>query len=472
MTTSAPDTRASLIELDVLGLGAPLRARRQLTVCDVAGTPVARLSLVPSLLIHRSLAALRRGGPPLAGQRATTTIADAGRAFVEGSIDGLTLDQHERLVSAVTGMPLAAVRAASGTISRAASEVQAAPRRARPVGAALDWRDPLVAAGHAVWTRRGDVLAVHAAGNHPALHTAWLEALALGFRVVVRPSRRDPLTPYRLVVALRQAGFADDQLMLLPCEPELAGELVAGADLALVYGGEDVVRSHRGDARVLVQGPGRSRILVADGAWEQRLDTIVASICHDGGMACVNASAVLVAGDPAPLAVALAERLAALPSLPPCDEDAVLPVAPLERARALERFLLDRAGAAVAHLGGGGIVDELADGAAVLRPAVFELRDRAAGQLALELPFPCVWVARWSPSDGVAPLRDALALTVMGADAQLIDAIVAEPTIANVHIGAHPTHWSAPGLPHDGYLAEFLMRTKTVICDRAASSVR
>ncbi|TDV56044.1 hypothetical protein CLV71_102105 [Actinophytocola oryzae] len=54
-----------------------------------------------------------------------------------------------------------------------------------------------------MWTRRGEVFAVHAAGNRPAVHFGWLAALAAGRRVAVRPSRREPFTSHRLVSALR-----------------------------------------------------------------------------------------------------------------------------------------------------------------------------------------------------------------------------------------------------------------------------
>ncbi len=45
-----------------------------------------------------------------------------------------------------------------------------------------------------MWARRGEVLAVHAPGNAPGVHGLWPQALALGYRVAVRPSRREPLT--------------------------------------------------------------------------------------------------------------------------------------------------------------------------------------------------------------------------------------------------------------------------------------
>ena len=56
-------------------------------------------------------------------------------------------------------------------------------------------------------------------------------------------------------------------------------------------------------------------------------------------------------------------------------------------------------------------------------------------------------------------------LTAVTHDERLLDELLAEPTISNLYIGDHPTHWIEPGIPHDGYLAEFLMRTKAVIRD-------
>jgi hypothetical protein len=74
-------------------------------------------------------------------------------------------------------------------------------------------------------------------------------------------------------------------------------------------------------------------------------------------------------------------------------------------------------------------------------------------------------VAPWTPSAGLEPLRDTLVITVVTDDDRLVDRLVAEPSISNVYVGAHPTYWMEPGIPHDGYLADFLMRTKAVIRD-------
>ena len=215
---------------------------------------------------------------------------------------------------------------------------------------------------------------------------------------------------------------------------------------------------------MLLQGPGRTKILItADTDWREHLDTIVGSVADEGGTACVNATAVFVEGDPAPLAEAVAARLSRLPSAPPQDTRAVLPVCPLDRARALDSYLRSVAAGTRAWLGGDGVVDDLGDGSAVLRPAVHQVDSPSAAQLRTELPFPCVWVTPWKRSDGTAPLRDTLVLSALTRDHALLDALLAEPTIANVYVGDHPTYWMAPGVPHDGYLSDFLMRGKAVV---------
>ena len=452
---------AGLLQLDALGPSGPFRSREPLAVGDIGGTPVAELSLVPRVFVHRAMAALRRADPMPVDDR-LAVLARASEAFELGSPGGLPTDDYTRLVSRVSGLPISVVRSAVGTIARSLTGAGPDADHARPNAVVANWRNPATRDGRAVWTRRGEVFGVLAAGNHPGVHALWPEALALGYRVAVRPSRREPLTPFRLVSALREAGFGPDQVVLLPTDHSVADDILREADLGLVYGGDEVVRKYSGDGKILPQGPGRSKILVADGDWRAHLDLIVDSVSAEGGTACVNATAVYVDGDPTPLAEALAERLGQLPSLSPLDERAVLPTQPLAQARAIEKYLLDHAGGAIPRLGGGGIVDPLPAGGAALRPAVFQVDRADAPQTGIELGFPCVWVAPWSPADGAGPLRDTLVLTAITADTALVDRLVDDPSIRNVYLGDRPTYWMRPDIPHDGYLGEFLMRTKAV----------
>jgi hypothetical protein len=80
----------------------------------------------------------------------------------------------------------------------------------------------------------------------------------------------------------------------------------------------------------------------------------------------------------------------------------------------------------------------------------------------LELPFPCVWVAPWWRSEGVEAVTKSLSVTLLTSDQDVVSAVIAEPSIPNVTVG-DPTQGTDTGhLPHDGYLADFLMRTKAV----------
>jgi acyl-CoA reductase-like NAD-dependent aldehyde dehydrogenase len=452
-----------MITLNALGPKGSYRSRNRLRVADVAGNPMAELSLVPELFVTRAMSALRKARPLPTDDR-LTAIAEAGELFARGEVNGIAAADHQHAVSRVSGTPLPVVRGAAADITHAAANAYVSLQAARPTGAVNDWRDPRTQQGTAVWVRRGEVFAVHAAGNHPAVHAQWLEAVAAGYRVAVRPSRREPLTPHRLVAALRACGFSDDQVMLLPTDHALAGEILRQADLGMVYGGQDVIDRYAGDPTVLPNGPGRSKILItADTDWRDHIDLIVDSVSRQGGTACVNTTAVFVEGDPAPVAAAVAERLAAIPSLPPEDEKAVLTAYSSSTARSLVDYLATRTTGARAHLDA--VVDDLGDGGAIPRPAVFELADPHAPQARIELGFPCVWFAPWTRDAGIRPLTDSLVLTAVTRDERLLDELLAEPTIRNLYIGNHPTYWMAPGVPHDGFLGEFLMRSKAVIRD-------
>ncbi|WEH39143.1 aldehyde dehydrogenase family protein [Streptomyces sp. AM 2-1-1] len=465
-TPAAPgpsDGGAPPVVLEALGHNGPYRARNRLAVTDVRGAPAAELSLVPSLFVNRTLAALRTATPLPPDERAAA-LRRAAHLFAHETVAGRTVEEYEHDVSRVGGIPVHVVRIATRSIATRLAAAWESARAAAPQGAADDWRDPRTRAGRGVWTRRGGVFAVNAAGNHPGTHSLWPEALALGYRVAVRPSRREPFTPHRLITALRAAGFDDDHVALLPTDHERADDLLRGADLGMVYGGEDVVRRYAADRTVLTQGPGRSKILLTgDTDWRDHLDTIVDSVAHHGGTGCVNTTAVYVEGDPEPLCEALAERLGALPAVPPDDDKAVLPVQPVATARAIAAHLARRAEGTRAWLGADAVVAELGDGSAALRPAVHQVGRPDAPQTGVELPFPCVWVAPWTPEAGTAVLRDSLVLTVLTRQEELIDRLLDEPTISNVYVGDVPTYRIAPGLPHDGFLGEFLMRSKAVI---------
>jgi acyl-CoA reductase-like NAD-dependent aldehyde dehydrogenase len=461
LTSDATD----LIAIDALGPDGAYRTRGRETISTTDGVAVAELSLAPPLYVSRAIGA-QRGVRPLPAHRREAALAKAASAFAHGVIAGLDFDTYTDLTSRISGVPISVTRSGARAVADGVAAAFGAVQPARPSGAVLDRHDEQARVGGAVWARRGNVFAVLASGNGPGVHGLWPQALALGYRVAVRPSRREPLTAHRLIQALRQSGFRPRDAVYLPTDHHGADEMIRSADLAMVYGGQDIVDKYAGDATVFVNGPGRAKILItADHDWRDYLDTIVDSISDLGGVACVNTTAVLYEGDPAPLAAAIAERLSTIAALPTDDERAILPTQTLDAATALASHLAAVAAGSTPLLGADQVVATLGDGYAALRPAVHLLATPDVAKLNVELPFPCVWVAPWSHADGLEPLRHSLVISAITDDDDLIDDLLAEPTIANVYGGQHPTHHTAPEIPHDGFLADFLMRNKGFIRD-------
>ncbi|WP_431238869.1 aldehyde dehydrogenase family protein [Mycolicibacterium aichiense] len=449
-----------MIDLPGLVTNGEYRSHRREVITDTTGVPVAELSLAPPLYIARTIAAQRTATPLPADQR-RAALAKAGAAFIDSTVAGLDFESYVQLASRVSGLPIAVARTQAIEVSEAVGVAFDSVQPARPVGAVPDWTAVPPGQAGAIWARRGAVFGVHASGNAPGVHGLWPQALALGYRVAIRPSRREPFTAHRLVTALRNNGFRDEDVTYLPTDHAGADEIISSADLALVYGGDDVVAKYGSDPTVFVNGPGRTKIvLTAEQDWRVHLDVIVDSIARLGGMACVNTTAVLVEGDAAGLAAAIAQRLRTIEALPADDERAVLPTQPMAGAEAIARRVAARAAGTTALLGADQIVADLGDGRAALRPAVHLLAGPDPEKLGTELPFPCVWVAPWERAAGVAVLRNSLVVGAFTEDDSLVTALLEEPTIANVYRGPVPTYYTATGLPHDGFLADFLMRTK------------
>lgn len=455
LETTPKRTEAPFI--DALGPGGAFRAHLQEEVTDADDEVVARLSIVPRPYITRVIRELR-AARPLPYKERVPAMHAAAELFLEGTIAGLEFEEYVELAARAAGVPLADVRNAALGVPDALRYAEQSVAAARPVGSALDWREEQTRTGSGVWVRRGEVMALHASGNSPGVHYLWVQALVLGYRAVVRPSRREPFTGQRLLLALGEAGFGDDQLAYLPTDYAGADQILRQCDLAVMYGGEALEEQYAADPSVFVNGPGRTKVLItAECDWREHLDSILESITMGAGALCACTTSVLYEGDPEPLANALAERLAAIPVVPPGPESR-LPSQPLAAAEATAQHLANVAAGTKPILGADQVVAPFGE-KGVLRPALHLLSAPDLRQLNTELAFPCVWVSPWSRSDGIAPLRRSLVLNAITTDADLLDQLIVEPTITNLYNGVATTTWE-PQIPHDGYFADFLMRNK------------
>jgi acyl-CoA reductase-like NAD-dependent aldehyde dehydrogenase len=440
--------------LAVIRPNGEYRSRDTELLSGVDGKALAEVSQAPALLVDETLRRMRTGRQQPFTDR-LRALAGAGRLFAGSDLGGESPEEYVRSVALATGMPVAIVRTALPGLPVVLDRMAEMIDVQRPAGARFE------AVGAARWVPKGDLLGVVAPSNHPMVHIEWLIALALGYRVAIRPGGRDPFTPRRLARALLASGLHPDRIAVLPGSHAAAEALVRNTDMNIVYGTESTVARYHGTPTVLTRGPGRTKALITGSVLgEDTLAALLEEIAGDGGVRCTNVSVVLCETGHRRVAEALAERLADLPVLPLLDERAVLPVHHWTTAEAL-RKMLESTLDSQAELLGAEPLARLSTGQGVLRPAVVRCDTPDHPALRAELPFPCVWVAPWNRADGIAAVRDSLALLLpAGADDGLLARLFAEPSIRTVVAGCRSGWWTDPLLPHDGFLGEFLMETR------------
>src|SRR6516165_10627113 len=163
---------ADLVCIDALGPGGEYRTRNREVIMSTAGVAVAELSIVPPLYVSRTIGAQRKVRPLPAAQR-EAELDDAANVFATAVIGGLDFENYVRMASRISGLTIAVTRAGARSVADGVATAFDGVRPARPTGAALDWREQRTRDGSALWARRGEVFAVHAAGNGPGVHGLW-----------------------------------------------------------------------------------------------------------------------------------------------------------------------------------------------------------------------------------------------------------------------------------------------------------
>ena len=236
---------------------------------------------------------------------------------------------------------------------------------------------------------------------------------ATGSRSGRHAASRSP--PTGSIHALRQAGFRDDDALYLPTDHAVADEIIEAADLAMVYGGQDVADRYAaepdraGERAGPHQDPDHRRVRLARlPRRDRRLDR------QPGRHGVRQRHRRAVRGRPAPLAHAIAERLSAMRRCRTPTSGPLCPPRSVDDARAIAE-----------HLGGQGRrrrrpcsapirwSPTSATGTPRCAPPCTCCATPDADKLNVELPFPCVWVAPWSRAIGIAPLRNSLVLNAI-----------------------------------------------------------
>jgi acyl-CoA reductase-like NAD-dependent aldehyde dehydrogenase len=442
----------------------------------------------------------------------------AAALFAEGELavglDGETQSPADYLrdVSATTGIPWSLARnnreKLRATLAQMA-EVVDGLTRGLPA-AALDGdgetgADEGGGADESHFQRLTHVLGAVLPSNSPGVHGLWLPAPALGVGLALKPGRDEPWTPLRLLSALAAAGCPRSALSFYPTDHAGAAEILLRCDRSLLFGDAATLRPWRGDPRVQVHGPGFSKVLLGEdqlARWPAHLELMASSILANGGRSCINASGVWLAagarqarsqnsaacnhprsaksqdsaacdhpraagGPGRELALALAERLAAVEARPLDDPRAELAAWPDPAAARRVSDWIDRrlapgeAEDLTAAVRGGGRV-AVVGGCTFLLPTLIWVRDPDHPLAHTELLFPFCAVVEAPRAELLARMGPTLVATALTADEELRRELLACRAIDHLHLGAVPTWQVSFAQPHEGNLFDFLYRRRAL----------
>lgn len=424
--------------------GVAHNSRRRTEVWNVAGQIVCESSIVPPVYIQDKIRQLRTASKLSLIDR-YDRLKKAGQIYAEATLAGLNPSTYISLVSSVTGLQKSVVESSLTNIAYGLCHMPEILKASTPSGAVWDITNPAASRGCSLFSRRGEIVSIIAAGNGPGVHGLWPQAVAMGYRTLVKPSLREPFTAQRLVHAMELAGL-EKYVAFISTDHKGAETMILESDLSIVYGGPDVAAKYANNPNVLVQGPGRSKIIVgSDVDYKKAVALVAQSALALGGAACVSTSAVLVECNPEEFARELREefKLHTQPhSLTLCrkqEGDVYAKILEADNDVSWNYIQKPHGCALPPHVT---LVDSVSD-----------------IKVQRELPFPCVVVAPFNAEDDrcYKALSDSLVVTVLSHQENIINKVLADASISNVYMGNIPTTWMDFRVPHDGYLADFLM---------------
>jgi hypothetical protein len=295
---TAPLPHASSMPLPLFRRGEWYESYDTIPVGD---TPL-RLSVAPDLVLRHDLrrAAARHRPAPLSAARRQEITRTALHLFTTAPLPlgpgpPQTPEEFATQLDRIAGLPAPLVGRWGRLLDEAVRALPAGP--ARP-------------ASTLVWLP----------GNTFTCLVAVAEAVLLGGHVVVRPSRREPVSALRLTAALLEAGWPPEQLSLYPTAPTALLTLIRATDRQIVYGSSALAGALPPQARAQLElrGPGRGCAVVgADDDPGALVPWLTGLIAADSGRFCSNVCTIACLADPEALGQQLATALDGIRLDPP-----------------------------------------------------------------------------------------------------------------------------------------------------------
>jgi thienamycin biosynthesis protein ThnO len=311
------------------------------------------------------------------------------------------------------------------------------------------------------WLPAGRTAMVRVPSNFPTIAIEWLQVLASRRPTLVSTTAPDPFVAAMLVPALYEAGLPAGAVSICHGSSETFHRL---AD-QVIWPGENYPPDVD-PLRLKLYHFGRSKAVLPVEPGEDTWVRLTRLAFQGCGRLCTNVSSVVVPWSAETAAERLAAQFAEFPVLPLADPAANVPAfadgADWEAvARLVEREIAAGAVDMTARVTDTPLRVEL-DGTRFLRPTVLAVAPESP-LVRMELPFPFVTVTQ-APREALArTCRQSLIVSMPGSDQEVLDQLIAEPSISKVFHGEEFDRGYRPVDPQEGYLADFLFQKKPVL---------
>lgn len=465
--------------IPTLRFGQPYRSLDVAAITDIrTGDALAELSIVNAGVIRRDRRRIEQAYKSLQSFSCTQLIDICARAadlFLNGDLplgvdgDVQSAADYIRSISASSGLPQVMAKRNMAKIHHVLSNMAGV---IAGLTRGLDLRALDAGYGEHNGAAVSFFPTTHALGavlpsNSPGVHSLWLPALALKIPLLLKPGSAEPWTPWRLIVAMIEAGAPREVFGFYPTTHEGAQTVLETVDRSLIFGDQKTVDRCAADPRVQAHGPGHSKIILAADDWPNYLDVMVRSVLDNGGRSCINASCIVTPAHGRAIAEALAKHLASVEPTALEDESAQLAaftnpdVAHAVNEQIEQRLQTPGVEEMTAHYRNGPRLVEHSQ-AVFLRPTVV-LCDSWDHPLAnTEYMFPFVSVVQTPQVEILDRIGPTLAAAVITKDQAFIRQCLSCASIQRLNLGAVPTSVVQWDQPHEGNLFELLYRRRAI----------
>ncbi len=305
--------------------------------------------------------------------------------------------------------------------------------------------------------------------NSPGVHTLWIPTVPLQVGLCLKPGSQEPWTPYRMAVAMTEAGIPKEAVSVYYGAHDVGQAIIQRCGRTLVFGGQATMDLYSGNPAVQVHGPGYSKILIGDDAvddWAAHLDTMVDSVFLNSGRSCINTSSIWVPRHGRAIAEALANRLRHVGPRDPRDPEASLAAFTVSGVAEAVSGLIDDA------LARGGATDVTAesregsraitrDHCSYLLPTVVHCESPEHPLANKEFMFPFVSVVECPESEMLDWIGPTLVCTGITEDPVLQRRLLGCASIDRLNLGSIPTTKLDWLQPHEGNIVEWLYQPRS-----------